>query len=50
MLFSFLVTGFHSIVVEVLIREGFLQILIDAVEVAIENYNNVVQLTTDAAG
>ena len=46
-LFRFLVTGFHCVVDEVVIVGGFLQIVIDVVEVGIANFCDVVKLAAD---
>ena len=41
--------GLHSVVDEVWIIEGFLEVLINAVEVGIENICNIIQLPTNTA-
>ena len=46
--FKFLVEEFHLIINEVLIVEGLLQVLIDGVEIGMEDFDNVVQLTTES--
>ena len=42
--------GFHDVVDELLIMEGFFHGLIDTVEVGVGNFCDSMQLTTNAAG
>ena len=45
-----LVVAFYSVVYEIVVIKGFFKILINTVEVGIEDFCDVVQLTTNAAG
>ena len=42
--------GFHQVVDEALVVEGFFKILIDAVEVGFQDIGDVIWLATDAVG
>ena len=50
LLFEMLVAAFHRIVDDILVANTYFKILINPSKVCVENFGDVVQLATDAAG